>query len=96
MTSTDHLASRGDTYCFSKEGEIYVVYLKEGDSTRLDIRKFPGSYDVLWYNPRSGGEMTRGSISTVSGGQWADLGYAPVDQDQDWTILIRRNDTSSE
>jgi len=90
MSSTDSLISAGDNYCFSLPGEVYVIYLKNGGTTKLDLREHTGEYAVNWYNPRQGGEARQGSISTVNGGQWVGIGRAPFNTNKDWTILVRK------
>ena len=42
-----------------------------------------------WFNPRSGGALTTGSISNVRGPGPVDLGNPPIDPTQDWVIRIR-------
>ena len=33
-------------YCLAKPGEVYVVFLPEGDTTRIDLSGADGSYQV--------------------------------------------------
>ncbi|MGF1480107.1 MAG: DUF5060 domain-containing protein [Cyanophyceae cyanobacterium] len=92
MESLDSITSDSDDYVFGKTGEIYAVYLPDGGSTAIDLPQ--GSYDVQWYNPRSGGSLVNGSIASVSGGENVLLGNAPNSQNQDWVVLVT-NDSFS-
>ncbi len=89
MENTTHLISKGYNYCLGKPGETYVIYLKYGGSTSLDLSKVTGEYTTEWYNPREGGSFLQGSKKTVKGGQWVNIGNAPADQYEDWVVLIR-------
>ncbi|QDU39538.1 hypothetical protein Mal4_38830 [Maioricimonas rarisocia] len=77
-------------YCFAKAGELYLVYLPDGGSTTLDLSNADGTYKVAWFNPRSGGELTDGSVAEVAGGETVRIGTPPADTDQDWLAIIRR------
>ncbi len=68
MTGDDARTADGDDYCFLKEGEVYVVYLKRGGSTALDLGDAVGPFDVRWYDPRAGGPLQTGSVRSVAGG----------------------------
>ncbi len=91
MTPDDSLVSRG--WCLAKAGEVYAVYLPKGGKTKLKLPE--GRYSVLWYNPRSGGELQKGTVAEVTGPGKVSLGEAPHDSNgsaagEDWTILVRK------
>lgn len=90
MKNDNGLSSAGDDYCFYQQGKVYIVYLKNGGTTDLDLRGTSGFFDVYWYNPRSGGALQKGSVAGVSGGGWVNLGVPPASQAEDWTILVRK------
>ena len=77
-------------YCFAKTGEVYVVYLPEGGTTNLDLSGVPGNFSVSWYDPRSGGDLQKGSVATVQGGRIVPLGTPPSYEQEDWAVLVRR------
>ena len=77
-------------YCFAKPGELYLVYLPSGGSSQLDLRAVAGSFDVQWFNPRDGGPLSAGSVSQVPGGSTANLGQPPSAPQEDWLIVVRR------
>jgi len=76
-------------YCFAKAGEIYLVYLPEGGTAGLDLSEVKGRFTISWYDPRNGGELQNGSITSVRGGRTASLGLSPSYPEQDWLIVVR-------
>ncbi len=77
-------------HCLAKEGEIYLVYLAYENTSTLDLRGTKGSYKVKWFNPRTGGEFQTTGIKKVKGGKAIDLGQPPVDDKEDWLVLISK------
>ena len=75
-------------YCLAKPGEVYVVYLPEGGTTMLDLSEATGMFTVDWFNPRTGGKLSRGEVSTIDGGSNVSIGNAP--DGDDWVALIRK------
>jgi len=94
MVNTDELVGNPENgvtkFCFSEPGSLYLVYLPEGGATRLDLSATNGSFEVVWFNPRSGGRLQKGTVRTVSGGADVDLGLPPIDHQQDWLVIVRR------
>ncbi len=85
MNSRDDLLSSAD-YCFAKEGQIYVVYLKNGGSTRLTLPSGRHTYTLRWYNPRTGEylkrtEKVKGTPVVLS---------APEDDTTDWVAVVTK------
>lgn len=79
-----------EKYCLAQHANFYVVYLSKGGSTLLDLKDAEGEYSVDWYNPRTGGELQKGSFDEVFGGSKVNLGLPPEDTDNDWVILVQR------
>jgi hypothetical protein len=77
-------------YCFAKSGELYLVYLPDGGTTDLDLTGTSGDFTVRWYNPRSGGELVKGSVASVRAGRLVALGFPPAETAEDWLAVIRR------
>ncbi len=77
-------------YCFAKPDEVYLVYLPSSGPVQLDLSHATGDFSVQWFNPRTGGELSDGSIQSVSGGEPVDLGSPPDVDGEDWVILIRK------
>ncbi len=82
----EHNTSR---FCFAKAGDTYLVYLPNGGTTSLDLSGAAGEYDVQWFNPRTGGQLSSGSVQSVSGGSSVSLGDAPRDPGEDWLVVVR-------
>jgi hypothetical protein len=77
-------------YCFAKAGELYLVYLRDGGTTDLDLTGVTGEFKVKWFNPRTGGSLRHGSVISVKGGSRAAIGQPPADADEDWLAVVRR------
>jgi len=94
MTNANGLVGSGgkkaSRYCLAKPGELYLVYLPNGGSTKLDLGKARGTFTVQWYNPRKGGKLRSGSVAQVSGGRSVDIGQPPAERGEDWLAMIRR------
>ncbi|MEM1107410.1 MAG: DUF5060 domain-containing protein [Planctomycetota bacterium] len=76
-------------FCLAKPGEVYLVYLPKGGTTELDLGGASGEFTVSWFNPRDGGDLSEGSVNTVTGGGSVGLGKAPAQPKQDWLIVVR-------
>jgi hypothetical protein len=68
-----------------KDGVVYVLYLKTGGTSKITLPS--GSYTVKWYNPRSGGTLQNGSVTSVGSGT-VSIGYPPSEASNDWVVLI--------
>lgn len=106
MTSQNELISSffpsqiGD-FCFAKKQDTYVILLKKGGESYLDLGEPPGeyldlketvaTYSVKWYDPRNGGALQDGTIKSIEGDGLKSLGKAPNNQNKDWVVLVRRN-----
>lgn len=64
-------------YCFAKPGELYLVYLPSGGSTKLDIK---GQYTLQWFNPRDGSKGDTASFKETLTAPDAN----------DWLAILRR------
>ncbi len=94
MANANELVENGKNdatrWCLAKQGEIYLVYLLEGGSTKLDLSETEGEFTVEWFDPRNGGDLKSGSVSTVNGGGKVSLGEAPDTPTEDWLVVIRK------
>jgi hypothetical protein len=89
MEPDNGLAFTYGALVLAKPGRIYAVYLPQGGSARLDLGGSASAYRVRWYNPRSGGELLKGSVSEVRGPSTVSLGLPPGEVDQDWVVLVK-------
>ncbi len=78
-------------FCFARANDLYVVYLPNGGTTELDVVSQAGSFQVSWFNPRTGGNLERGNVREIKGPGKAALGNPPREADQDWVALVRRD-----
>jgi hypothetical protein len=88
MKSADELTKANNDYCLAKTGEVYAVYIPEGDQAEILIPS--GTFSVKWFNPRSGGELMTGTIETIKGSGFIPTGKPPEDDVKDWVCLIKR------
>jgi hypothetical protein len=77
-------------YCFAKPGEVYLVFLRDGGTTDLDLTGASGNFTVRWFNPRTGGALADGSLKSVQGGSKVSLGQPPAAATEDWLAVVRR------
>lgn len=88
MKNNNNLSSASNDYCFFKKNHIYVVYLKNGGTSKLNLTDAGGIYDVHWYDPRNGGGLKTGTVTSVQGGGNVSLGNAPHNTGKDWVVLV--------
>ncbi|MEM8486290.1 MAG: PA14 domain-containing protein [Bacteroidota bacterium] len=88
MAPQTDLADDEDHLVFANPGEIYAIYLREGGSPSLDLAANVGNYRVKWYNPRNGGGLQHGSVTTFSGAGVQSLGNPPTAEDEDWVVMV--------
>lgn len=87
MKSTDGLLSTKD-YCFSQDGNVYVVYLRNGGETKLNLSGVAGRFEAKWLDPRTG-KYEKKSKMVDAGGEV--LLTAPKKAfNKDWAILLTK------
>lgn len=75
---------------FAKKDEVYAIYLPCAKETgKLNLTEVQGNFTQKWYNPRIG--EFEGSTKVLSGGEWIELGEPPSSSENDWTILLTKN-----
>ena len=79
----------GDGYCFGKEEDLWVVY-RPGASRETRLRLPAGEFDVVWFDPRNGGELSPGRPATLTGPGDLSLGTPPREEEKDWVAVIRK------
>ncbi len=94
MSNADELVGNPDhskdRYCLARRGEVYVIYLPRGGTTRLDLTGVSGAFAVRWFDPRRGGDLQPGTVATVRGGAIVDIGRPPRELQEDWVALLRK------
>jgi hypothetical protein len=79
MSCKDELINVEGAFCLAKEGEIYVVYLPAGSKEAQLMADLPSPMKLLWFNPRAGGELSEGSVTSLGGPGARFLGTPPAD-----------------
>lgn len=100
MANTDELVGNPEhansRYCFSREGDLYLVYLPSAETCKLDLTNASGTFSVRWFNPQTGGELMASTTGEVNGGALVSLGAPPSTNErpngsiQDWVVIIRK------
>ena len=86
MDPMDDATSDENDYVLGKKDEIYVIYQKMGPKSGTTLNDVNGSFNLTWFNPRTG--STEGSPSAVSALGTLDISAPPVEQEKDWVILL--------
>lgn len=89
MSSKNELVSTEGDYCFAKEGDTYLLLLKKGGETKLDLKDYKGKYSINWFNPRKGGDLILGSKKEIEGSGMVSIGTPPENLNSDWVVLVR-------
>jgi hypothetical protein len=90
MSHHDELTSAPDDYCLADPGHIYAIYLPSGGTTDLELGPPAQTYRIRWFNPRLGGPMETGTLSTATGPGKINVGQPLRDTDKDWLAIIDR------
>ena len=94
MQNADELIGNQDhgptNFCLAKTNEVYLVYLTSGGTTDIDLSQASGNFSIHWFNPRSGGQLQAGSVTSVTGGKSVSIGSAPSDSKEDWAVVLRK------
>jgi Domain of unknown function (DUF5060)/Putative collagen-binding domain of a collagenase len=77
-------------YCLAQAGECYLVYLPTGGTTDINLSGITGNFTVQWFNPRTDGKLSEGSVKSVAAGNSMSVGLPPADAELDWLVVIRR------
>ncbi|HSM48002.1 MAG TPA: putative collagen-binding domain-containing protein, partial [Draconibacterium sp.] len=89
MKSNNSLVNAKGAFCLEKPGEIYLIYLPAG--TQNSKISLPGekTFSVKWFNPREGGEMQDGNVTSVEGKGFQTIGNPPVETEKDWVVVLQ-------
>lgn len=77
-------------FCLAEKNSLYLVYLPDGGTSSIDLSEAVGSFNVRWFNPRTGECLKAGTVDTVKGGSTVTLGSPPADSNKDWLVVIRK------
>jgi hypothetical protein len=91
VANHNSITSSTSDYCFGKPGVAYSIYLPVGATTNIALPAGE-NYSVHWFNPRRGGALQTGTVTTVKGGAAAPVGKPLSETSLDWVALLRRSD----
>ena len=89
MSHHDELTAAPDDYCFAKPGQVYAIYLPSSGTTQLDLGSSSGTFSVQWFDPRTGGNLQKGTVSDVKGPGSVAIGQPPGEAGKDWVALVK-------
>ena len=88
MENKDNLADGNNNHVLAEVGKTYVVYLENGGNTQLNLNGVTGNFNIKWFDPRNGGTLKNGSVTSISGGAKRSIGNPPNNRNNDWVALI--------
>jgi Putative collagen-binding domain of a collagenase len=76
----------------SQDSDVLVIYRRVSHEFGVYLNGLVGRFIVEWYNPREGGSIQDGTVTTIIGGNSdaVDYGLPPDSNDKDWIVLLRR------
>jgi hypothetical protein len=89
MKCNDESIDVKGAFCLEKPGELFVVYLPAGSQNpKINL---PGgkTFNIKWFNPREGGELRDGTITSVEGKGFQVIGNPPDEKEKDWVAVVR-------
>ncbi|MEM6380419.1 MAG: putative collagen-binding domain-containing protein, partial [Bacteroidota bacterium] len=90
MEPADELTTDEQSYCLAAKDEVYVVFIPPGlETTSINLGNAGKSFSIQWYNPRTGGDLTNGTIASAVANGIAAIGFPPEDVKQDWVALLK-------
>lgn len=93
MVPRDDLTIDNVSYCLAKENKIYAIYTESSASKiKLNLGKSGKKFLIKWYDPRNGGNLQQGSITSIIATGVVELGSPPNEIKKDWVILIKQID----
>jgi Domain of unknown function (DUF5060)/Putative collagen-binding domain of a collagenase len=84
-----------NNWALAKDGQVYVIYMKNGGTTDLDVGTVAVNLDIKWFNPRKGGALQNGTKTNISGTGTLNIGEPPTEKTDDWTALVGINNITS-
>ena len=80
---------------FVDENNTYAAYLPSANGNpTLDIGNTSDTYTVKWYDPRNGGSLVDGTVTSItSNGSLQNVGAPPNSTTSDWVVLATNDNT---
>ncbi len=97
-TNHDELVMGG--WALAKPTVFYIIHARSpAKGLKLKLEGGKANYRIQWFDPRNGGVLQEGSISSVKQTEpytfnWVkhtvDLGKPPTDPEEDWVVLVTK------
>lgn len=95
--SNDNSRVTNGNWCIVEKfvGKTMVVYLRNGGTADINLAGLGSAnpsnslVSVQWYDPRNGGNLQNGTVTTVLLGSTQSLGNAPNNSGKDWVVYLR-------
>lgn len=86
FTPDDSIVTGTNNWCLKNDGNQYIIYLRDGGTCDITTTGTQ-DYNVQWYDPRNGGALQTGSLSSIPAGTFG-IGQAPSSTTSDWVVLL--------
>lgn len=87
LENDNTLISNG--YLLTDHSHYYIVFLPEGGTSNITV-KGSNTYNVKWFNPRTGGDLQNGTHTSITSGEGISIGNAPNNTSASWVVLIEK------
>lgn len=91
MSNMNELVSSEKAYCFGKKDEIFAIYLRKGDNTKINLEQNQEKFEIKWFDPQHGGPLKDGKPLFLEGTGWQPINK--LNDEQDWVALVRAIDS---
>ena len=89
MQNRNELIAQEGAYGLALNTETYALFFPKSTRTWRFLSENDQSYQVQWFNPRTGGDLQQGSVTQIEGRSWHDLGQPPAEAKMDWVVLLK-------
>jgi len=89
MEPMDQITENIDDYVLASENDEYIVYMHLGSKRPSTIPQITGTYDIAWYNPKTGTYFDKKESVYIENG--ITLRKPVGTEAQDWVVHLRRH-----
>ena len=61
------------------------------ETCELNLNENNGKYEILWFNPRKGGQLEAGSKKIIEENGKQNVGEPPYDNLLDWVVIVKKS-----
>jgi len=81
-----------ECYCFAKTDLLYLLYIPAGtDEVIVDLEVDAAhNFRIQWFDPTSGGELSTGTVDSISGSGEQTIGLPPWGNSNDAVTLLKK------